>query len=116
MVTPVDALEIPQRLPNQIGGADRHAAAAETFNKLNPAGGSVICQVARSRVADIAAAVGAAKAAQPAWAAMTVARRGEILRAAAQLMQQHRAALASIVSRETGKSMKDTLGETDAAI
>src|SRR5262245_40305793 len=31
-------------------------------------------------------------------------------------MQQHRSALAAIVSRETGKSMKDALGETDAAI
>ena len=116
MVTPVDALEIPQRLPNQIDGTDRHAAAGESFNKLNPADGSVICQVARSRAADISTAVDAAKAAQPAWAAMTVARRGEILRAAAQLMQQHRSSLASIVSRETGKSLKDALGETDAAI
>ena len=47
---------------------------------------------------------------------MTVARRGEVLRAAAQLMQQHRSSLAAIVARETGKSMKDALGETDAAI
>src|SRR5262245_22097569 len=31
-------------------------------------------------------------------------------------MQQHRSALAAIVSRETGKSLKDALGETDAAI
>ena len=53
MVTLVRALDIPQRLPNQIGGTDRHASAGETFDKLNPDDGSAICQVARSRAADI---------------------------------------------------------------
>ena len=109
-------LEIPHRLPNQIGGSDCLAAGGETFDKINPHDGSVICAVARSRAADVAGAVAAAKAAQPAWAALTVAKRGEIIRATAQLMQQHRHALAGIVAKETGKSLKDALGETDAAI
>jgi aldehyde dehydrogenase (NAD+) len=64
----------------------------------------------------MAEAVATAKAAQPAWAALTVAKRGEILRKIAQLMQEHRGELAAIVARETGKSTKDALGETDAAI
>ena len=34
----------------------------------------------------------------------------------AMLMQEHRSEIASLVARETGKSMKDALGETDAAI
>src|SRR5262249_45838747 len=53
---------------------------------------------------------------QPAWGAQTVAHRGNVIRATAQLMQQHKPALADIVARETGKSLKDALGETDAAI
>jgi aldehyde dehydrogenase (NAD+) len=42
--------------------------------------------------------------------------RGDILREIALLMRGHRQELATIVHRETGKSMKDALGETDAAI
>ena len=43
-------------------------------------------------------------------------KRGDILRQIAQLMQQHREAIAALVAKETGKSLKDARGETDAAI
>src|SRR5687768_13187862 len=109
-------LKIPRRLPNQINGVDAAAASGETFAKLDPSNGRELCQVARSRAADVEAAIAAARAAQPAWAATTVVRRGEILRRIAQLMQEHRAEIAKIVARETGKSIKDASGETDAAI
>jgi len=109
-------LTIPPVLPNQVNGEDRLPAAGELFSKVDPATGREVCTVARSRAADIAAAVAAAKQAQPAWAALPVPKRGDILRALAQLMQQHKAAIAAVVARETGKSLKDALGETDAAI
>jgi alpha-ketoglutaric semialdehyde dehydrogenase len=107
---------VPSVIPNQIGGEDTRAATGATFAKRNPADGSEICQVARSSKTDVDRAVALAKAAQPAWAATTVVKRGEILRAIAMLMQEHKAAIAELVSRETGKSRKDALGETDAAI
>jgi alpha-ketoglutaric semialdehyde dehydrogenase len=107
---------IPAVVPNQIGGKDARAATGATFTKRNPADGSEICQVTRSSKADIDRAVALAKAAQPAWAALTVVKRGEILRTIAMLMQEQRTAIAELVSRETGKSRKDALGETDAAI
>jgi acyl-CoA reductase-like NAD-dependent aldehyde dehydrogenase len=109
-------LRIPARLPNQINGTDAAAASGETFAKLDPSSGREICQVARSRAVDVEAAIAAARAAQPAWGETTVVKRGEILRKIAQLMQEHRAELAGIVARETGKSLKDAGGETDAAI
>src|SRR5215207_6933493 len=109
-------LKIPARLPNQINGMDAAAAGGETFAKLDPSNGRELCQVARSKAVDIEAAIAAARAAQAAWAETTVVKRGEILRKIAQLMQEHRAEIASIVSRETGKSLKDAGGETDAAI
>ena len=43
-------------------------------------------------------------------------RRGDILRQVAFLMRERRQAIAGLVARETGKSLKDALGETDAAI
>jgi alpha-ketoglutaric semialdehyde dehydrogenase len=109
-------LTIPSFIPNQLAQGDRPAASGEWYAKLNPANGRELCQVARSRAADVRCAVRAAKISQPAWAAETVARRGDILRRVAQLMQGQRDDLAGIVASETGKSKKDALGETDAAI
>ena len=62
------------------------------------------------------AAVDTARKAQPAWGAMTVVSRGDILRRLALLMREQREALATLVAQETGKSRKDALGETDAAV
>jgi len=107
---------VPAVVPNQIGGRDALPADGRTFAKIDPATGRTLCQVARSNAADVRAAVEVAKAAQPAWAATTVVKRGEILRQVAILMREHRTAIAELVARETGKSCKDALGETDAAI
>jgi alpha-ketoglutaric semialdehyde dehydrogenase len=112
----VDLATIPSVIPNQIGHQDAHASDSRTFSKVDPATGRPLCQVARSTAADVQRAVEAASNAQPAWAAMTPVKRGDILRQIAMLMREHRAAIADLVARETGKSRKDALGETDAAI
>ena len=109
-------LTIPAFIPNQTAEGDSPAAAGESFPKLDPATGREICQIARSRRIDIQRAVTCARAGQPTWAAVTPANRGEILRKLTQLMQEHRLELGAIVAKETGKSRKDALGETDAAI
>jgi aldehyde dehydrogenase (NAD+) len=113
---PAGVLALPSVVPNQLGGHDAPASDGRTFSKVDPATGRVICEVARSTAADVALAVSLAKKAQPAWAALTVVRRGDILRQIAMLMREHRPAIADLVARETGKSRKDALGETDAAI
>ena len=113
---PMDLASIPSVIPNQIGNQDARAVDGRTFAKVDPATGRTICQVARSTAADVDLAVKLAKSAQPAWAAMTVVKRGDILRQIAMLMREHRSAIADLVARETGKSRKDALGETDAAI
>ena len=59
---------IPPRVPNSIAGRDCPPSSGEWFDKLNPATGERLCQVARSRKADVDCAVAAAMAAQPAWA------------------------------------------------
>lgn len=106
----------PAVVPNHVGGRDVMPAEGRTFAKVDPATGRPLCQVARSGAADVRAAVAVAKAAQPAWAATTAVKRGEILRQIALLMREHRTAVAELVARETGKSRKDALGETDAAV
>jgi alpha-ketoglutaric semialdehyde dehydrogenase len=112
----IDLTAVPSVIPNQIGSQDARATDGRSFAKIDPATGREICQVARSGAADVRLAVETAKRAQPEWAAMTVVKRGDILRQIAVLMREHRDAIASLVARETGKSKKDALGETDAAI
>src|SRR5688500_15625397 len=109
-------LAVPAVIPNSIGGTDAPAADDRTFAKLDPATGREICRVARSGAADVSRAAEVARRAQPAWAALTAVRRGHILRQIALLMRERREAIAALVARETGKSQKDALGETDAAI
>ena len=111
-----DLLSVPSVIPNHLGGQDAAASDGRTFAKLDPATGRAICQVARSTAVDVQRAVEIATKAQPAWAATTVVRRGDILRQIAMLMREHRTDLAELVAKETGKSRKDALGETDAAI
>ncbi len=113
---PADLSTIPAVNPNLVSGTDAPAADGRTFAKIDPATGREICRVARSGAADVRLAVDAAKRAQPAWAALTVVKRGDILRQIALLMRERRDAIATLVARETGKSKKDALGETDAAI
>jgi len=112
----IDLSAIPSVIPNQIDGQDALAVEGRAFSKIDPATGGEICKVARSTAADVQLAVERARQAQPAWAVTTVVKRGEILRRLAILMQEHRSAIADLVARETGKSRKDALGETDAAI
>jgi aldehyde dehydrogenase (NAD+) len=109
-------LTVPEVAGNWIGGRERPAAAGEVFTKVDPATGRPLCRAARSRAADVEEAVRTARAAQPEWAGRTVVSRGDVLREVALLMREKRRELARIVHRETGKSMKDALGETDAAV
>jgi aldehyde dehydrogenase (NAD+) len=97
---------------NWIGGAELPAADGGELVKLNPADGAELWRAARSRAADVAAAVAAAQRAQSDWAARTPVERGDLLRAAALLLRERRDEVARTVHLETGKSMADARGET----
>jgi aldehyde dehydrogenase (NAD+) len=91
-------------------------AVRSSFEKISPADGRVIANVARSDARDIELAVDGAARAFPAWSALTPVRRGEILHAVALGLRTHREEVARVVAEETGKSPKEALGETDGAI
>jgi aldehyde dehydrogenase (NAD+) len=106
----------PEHVANWIGGAEKLAASGDVFEKISPHDGSVICRAARSGEADVAAAVSAALAAQPSWAAMPGVARGDILHHVATALKARAEDMAAVVALETGKSFKDALGETKGAI
>jgi acyl-CoA reductase-like NAD-dependent aldehyde dehydrogenase len=109
-------IELPETIPNWIDNADSLAADQATFDKLSPSSGRKLFSVARSGAAEVDAAVAAAVQAQPVWAALTPVRRGDLIRAVAKLLEEHRDDIAEIVATETGKSRKDARGETDGAV
>lgn len=112
----MNTFKIPSRIQNLIKGQLTAPAKRKYFKKINPHDGTVICEAPLSEKNDIDTSVKAAKIAQPKWAAIAPVRRGDILYAIADAMNEQKETLASIVSLETGKSNKDALGEVGAAI
>jgi aldehyde dehydrogenase (NAD+) len=106
----------PGAIGNWIGGEERPAADGETFGKFSPHDGTLLSQAARSKRADVAAAIDAAQRAQPAWAAMPAVRRGDCLHAIAMGLKARAEDMALTVALETGKSVKDARGETMGAV
>lgn len=102
-------------IPNWIGNEERPAVSGATFVKVSPVTGGDIAQVAASAAADVDLAVGAAVAAQSAWAQTPGVQRGLILHRLAGLLAERRDEMAAIIAEETGKSPKDAAGEVGAA-
>ena len=105
-----------KEVTNWIEGKECTALSGKWFDKLDPANGKVLCKVARSSKQDVDKAVASAQAAQYKWAETPAVQRGMILHRIVNGMQKHQNGIAEIVAAETGKSMKDALGETNAAI
>lgn len=106
----------PTKIGNWICGKELWSHAGKSIDKLNPCNGDKISELARSNGQDVDDAVDAAKTAQSSWAGLPVVKRGEILYQAVGEMNSQRHKIAHVVHLETGKSMKDALGETDGAI
>ena len=102
--------------PNLVAGEERPAATGAWLDKIRPDDGTLLCRVARSGADDAAAAVVAARDAQPDWAARTAVERGDVVRAVAELLRERREEASELVVAETGKPLALARGETDAAI
>ena len=100
-----------ETLNNYIGGEWVPSAATEAIDDVDPATGEVLAQVPLSTVADVDAAARAARAAQPGWAAVSVARRARALFALREAMWEEREALAQLVTQDMGKALDDARGE-----
>lgn len=88
-------------VPLLIGGQPRAAADGRVFERRNPVSGEVVSRVAAATLEDADAAVAAAQAAFPAWAALAPnERRARLLKAAEML--EDRAPEFLAVAGETG--------------
>jgi succinate-semialdehyde dehydrogenase/glutarate-semialdehyde dehydrogenase len=98
-----------------VGGEWIDASDGRTFDVDDPATGDVIAVVADASVEDGLAAVTAAQAALPGWAATPPRQRSEILRRTFELMTERTDDLARLIVRENGKALSDARGEVTYA-
>jgi aldehyde dehydrogenase (NAD+) len=97
---------------NFIGGEWIPANSGKTFRTFNPADAREAIGVYPSGArADAQAAVAAARQAFPGWAAMTPIARGRILSKASQLLESRKTELATLLTREEGKTLAESTGE-----
>ncbi|TWB51454.1 aldehyde dehydrogenase [Nitrospirillum viridazoti] len=85
-----------------IGGRDVPASGSATFTRANPVSGRVVTTAAAATPADADAAVAAAQAAFPAWAALSPGERRQRLLKAADLMDARTADFIAIGAAEIG--------------
>ncbi len=102
-------------LQSYIGGEWRNGVrTGQDISPANP--GEVVAEVSMGDAALAATAVEAARAAFPAWRAMAAPARGEILRKAAELLDQRAEAVGRDLTREEGKTLAEGIGETRRAV
>jgi aminomuconate-semialdehyde/2-hydroxymuconate-6-semialdehyde dehydrogenase len=85
---------------------DRRVASATTFTDVSPIDEQPIAQVHAGGQAEVDAAVAAAREAFPAWAALPVKQRSDILRAVADGIDARREDLARVETRDNGSLLR----------
>lgn len=80
-------------------------AASAHFDVLNPATGEVVGQAPRASADEVDAAIAAAKAAFPDWAARPDSERQTALRDMARVLEDNAEELAQLLTREQGKPL-----------
>ncbi|MFG6492213.1 NAD-dependent succinate-semialdehyde dehydrogenase [Microbacterium sp. P03] len=94
-----------------IGGEWRAAEGGKTLKVYDPSTGAVIKEIASASPADGMAALAAADAAFPGWAATPLRQRAELLRRAFDLLQERKEDFALLMTLEMGKPLAEARGE-----
>ena len=94
-----------------IGGSWTEASDDEQMDVLDPSTGESIASIASGSVSDATAAVDAAAAAGPGWAASSPRERSEVLRRTFELMTQRSDSLADLIVLEMGKARSEAKAE-----
>ena len=95
-----------KRIEHLING--RVVAGSDHFETINPADQSVLAEVARGGASEVDAAVAAARAAFPAWAARPAPQRAELLRRLGDLIKREVDPLSAMETDDTGQVIHQT--------
>ena len=94
------------KIQHLIGGAA--VGSADYFETINPATQEVLAEVARGGAKEVDAAVAAAKAAFPSWAAKPATERAALMRKLGDLIAKHVPDIAQTETRDTGQPIAQT--------
>ncbi|MPQ97972.1 aldehyde dehydrogenase family protein [Modestobacter sp. I12A-02628] len=111
MTTTVPGLSRPVPTGLFVGGRWRAASGGATFAVLDPADGQQLAAVADATPEDATAAMDAAHAALPGFAATPPRQRSIMLRRAFELVHSHADDIALLMTRENGKALPDARAE-----
>ena len=100
-----------KRITHWIGGQAVAGESGRTGRVFNPAAGTQAAEVDLASIEEIDRAVAAAKAAFPAWRAVSLSKRAELMFRIRELVNQHREDLARLLTSEHGKVFSDAMGE-----
>ena len=102
---------------NIINGQLTLASDGATFASTNPAIlADTLGEFPLSTKADVNAALDAAHAAFPGWAATPAPTRGQIIGNMGRLLMEHKDAIVALETREIGKTLKEAAGSVQEAI
>ena len=102
-------VQFREKYDNFINGEWVAPIDGEYFDNPSPTNGKIICQVARSKAADIEIALDAAHAAKDAWGKTSVTERSNILLKLADSMEANLEKIAIAECYENGKPVRETL-------
>jgi malonate-semialdehyde dehydrogenase (acetylating)/methylmalonate-semialdehyde dehydrogenase len=106
----------PRRIPHFIHGQPSDGGSGRWGEVYDPATGAVQAHVALASADDVTAAVGAAQAAFPAWAATPPLQRARVLFRYKELLERHADEIAAAITAEHGKVLADARGELTRGI
>ncbi len=105
-----------ETLGNYVAGREVESGASRVLDVNAPATGEVIGQVPCSTAGDLDSAVAAALEAQVAWAELPIKERVQVLFRAKTLMEERLDEIAALITRENGKTPKESRGEIQRGI
>eukprot|EP00891_Asterochloris_glomerata_P009047 jgi/Astpho2/9047/Aster-02706 len=94
-----------------VGGQWVSASDGSTFDVQNPATGEVVATVANMKGNETSAAIAAAQSAFPEWKSKVAKERSKLMRKWYQLVLEHEDDIATIMTMESGKPLKESHGE-----
>ena len=94
------------RIDHLING--QSVAGSDYFETINPATQEVLAEVASGGEAEVNAAVAAAKAAFPKWAATSATERSKVMRKLGELITKHVPEIADTETRDCGQTISQT--------
>ena len=105
-----------QQLSHYMNGQLVDGQSGRFADVFNPATGEVQAQVPLASKAEVDAAIAAAAAAQPAWAATNPQRRARVMMKFVDLLNRDMDKLAVALSREHGKTVPDARGDVQRGL